>query len=70
MTLDEYNQAIQQIVSEQQQIAQSTAQLAMSGQAYPTSPQFTQLMQQQWSLVQRIAQLNTDLMLGVMTQKK
>lgn len=70
MTLEQYNEAIQQIIAEQQQIAQSTAQLAMSGQAHPGNPQFAQLMTSQWTLVQKIAKLNTDLMLGVMTQKK
>ena len=70
MTLDEYNQAIQQIVSEQQKIAQSTAQLAMSGQAHPGNPEFVQLMTGQWTLVQKIAKLNTDLMMGVMMSKK
>ena len=33
MTLDQYNEAIKGILAEQQKIAQSTAQLAMSGQA-------------------------------------
>ncbi|MBL0422362.1 hypothetical protein JI739_18585 [Ramlibacter sp. AW1] len=66
MTLDEYNEAVRQILAEQQEIAQSTAQLAMSGKANPTSTEFTQLMTQQWSLVQRMTQLNMDLMLGIM----
>jgi hypothetical protein len=70
MTLEEYNNAVKQILSEQQNIAQSTAQLAMSGQANPTNPQFTQIMTQQWALVQQMAKLNTDLMLGIMTPKK
>lgn len=70
MTLDEYNDAVKKILAEQQSIAQSTAQLAMSGQANPTNPQFTQIMAQQWSLVQQIAKLNTDLMLGIMAPKK
>jgi F0F1-type ATP synthase delta subunit len=51
MTLEQYNEAIKQIVSEQQKIAQSTAQLALSGQANPTNPQFAQLMTSQWVLV-------------------
>ena len=68
--MDQYNEAIQQIVAEQQKIAQSTAQLAMSGQANPTNPEFGKLMTSQWSLVQRIAKLNTDLMLGIMSPKK
>lgn len=70
MTLEEYNDAVKKILAEQQSIAQSTAQLAMSGQANPTNPQFTQIMTQQWSLVQQMAKLNTDLMLGIMAPKK
>jgi F0F1-type ATP synthase delta subunit len=70
MTLEQYNEAIKQIVSEQQKIAQSTAQLAMSGQATPTNPQFVQLMTSQWSLIQQIAKMNTDLMMGIMSPKK
>ena len=70
MTLDQYNEAIQQIVAEQQQIAQSTAQLAMSGQANPTNPEFGKLLASQWALMQRIAKLNTDLMLGIMAPRK
>ncbi|MGZ5179320.1 MAG: hypothetical protein ACXWC6_02280 [Ramlibacter sp.] len=70
MTLDQYNESIKQILAEQQKIAQSTAQLAMSGQAIPGNPQFTQLMTSQWSLMQQMAKLNTDLMIGVMTPKK
>ena len=70
MTLEQYNEAIKQIVGEQQKIAQSTAQLAMSGQANPTNPQFTQLMTSQWALIQQIAKLNTELMMGIMSPKK
>ncbi|MFL6693051.1 MAG: hypothetical protein ACJ8GO_08830 [Ramlibacter sp.] len=70
MTLDQYNDAIKQILAEQQKIAQSTAQLAMSGQATPTNPQFTQIMTSQWALMQQMAKLNTDLMLGIMSPKK
>lgn len=70
MTLDEYNEAVKQIIAEQQKIAQSTAQLAMSGQANPTNPQFAQLMASQWSLIQQIAKLNTDLMMGIMMPKR
>lgn len=70
MTLEQYNDAIKQIVAEQQKIAQSTAQLAMSGQANPTNPQFTQIMTSQWALIQQIAKLNTDLMLGIMKPGK
>lgn len=70
MTLEEYNEAVKKIVAEQQNIAQSTAQLAMSGQATPTNPQFTQIMTQQWALMQQMAKLNADLMLGIMAPKK
>ena len=70
MTLEQYNEAIKQIVAEQQKIAQSTVQLAMSGQANPTNPQFSQIMTSQWALVQQIARLNTELMMGIMTPKK
>ena len=70
MTLDEYNEAVKAILTAQQKIAQSTAQLAMSGQANPTNPEFTRIMTSQWSLVQQMAKLNADLMLGIMTPKK
>ena len=70
MTLEQYNEAIKQIVAEQQKIAQSTAQLAMSGQANPTNPQFAQLITSQWSLMQQIAKLNTELMMGIMAPRK
>jgi hypothetical protein len=70
MTLDEYNEAIKQILAEQQKIAQSTATLAMSGQANPTNPQFAQIMAGQWALLQQMAKLNTDLMLGIMAPRK
>ena len=70
MTLDEYNNAVKQIMAEQQSIAQATAQMAMSGQANPTNPQFTEVMTKQWSLMQQMAKLNTDLMMGIMTMKK
>lgn len=70
MTLEEYNAAVKKIVEEQQRIAQSTAQLAMAGQANPANPQFIQLMTSQWSLMQQIAKLNTDLMMGIMLPQK
>lgn len=70
MTLDEYNASVKQILEEQQKIAQSTAQLAMTGQASPTNPQFAQLLSSQWTLMQQIAKLNTDLMMGIMAPKK
>jgi hypothetical protein len=70
MTLDEYNASVKQILAEQQEIAQLPAKLAMSGQANPTNPEFSQIMTKQWSVVQKMAKLNTDLMMGIMTPKK
>ena len=70
LTLDEYNAAVKQILSEQQEIAKMTGQLAMSGLANPANPQFAEIMTKQWSVVQKMAKLNTDLMLGIMTPKK
>jgi hypothetical protein len=70
MTLDEYNESVKRLVAEQQALAQQTAQLAMSGQANPGNTQFSQIMTQQWALIQQMAKLNTDLMVGVMTPKK
>jgi hypothetical protein len=70
MTLDEYNEAVKKIIADQQALAQSTAQLAMTGQANPTNPQFTQLMTKQLTLIQQMAKLNTDLMLGILNPKK
>jgi hypothetical protein len=70
MTLNEYNEAVKKLMAEQQSMAQATVQLATSGKATPTSPEFAQLMTKQWALIQQMAKLNTDLMLGVMTPKK
>ncbi len=63
MTPDEYNESAKKILAEQQDIAQLTGQLAMSGQANPANPQFSQVMTKQWAVVQKMAKLNTDLML-------
>lgn len=70
MTMDEYNNAVKQILAEQQTIATATAQIAMTGKANPTNPEFSQLMTKQWGLVQQMAKLNTDAMLGIMSPKK
>jgi hypothetical protein len=70
MTLNEYNEAVKKLVAEQQSVAQSTVQLATSGKANPASPEFAKLMTKQWELIQQMAKLNTDLMLGVMAPKK
>jgi hypothetical protein len=69
MTLDEYNTSVRNILAEQQNIAQETAKLALSGMAIPTSPQFPGLMTKQWSLLQELAKLNADLMLGIITPR-
>jgi capsule polysaccharide export protein KpsE/RkpR len=69
MTLDQYNEAVKQVLAEQQSIVQLTAQLAMSGAANPTNPEFGQLMARQWSLIQQMAKLNTEMMLGIMGPK-
>jgi hypothetical protein len=69
MTLDEYTSSVKNIVAEQQSIAQETSKLALSGTANPTSPEFAELMTKQWSLVQELAKLNADLMVGIMTPK-
>ena len=36
----------------------------------PSNPEFLALMTQQWGLVQQMASLNTELMLGIMTPKR
>lgn len=70
MTLEQYNEAVKKIMAEQQAIAQSTAQLAMTGKANPTSPEFSQLLTQQWGVMQQMAKLNTELVMGIMMPKK
>ena len=52
MTLEEYNTSVRNILAEQQDVAQETARLALSGMANPANPQFAELMTNQWSLVQ------------------
>lgn len=68
MTLDEYNSAVKAILEEQQQIAQETARLGMSGQAHVMNPEFMQLMTRQGALIQQVARLNTDALLGITAQ--
>ncbi|MRD49019.1 hypothetical protein [Caenimonas koreensis] len=70
MTLDEYNTAVQKLMADQQALAQTTAKLAMSGQANPGSPEFSGILTKQWALIQAMAKLNTELMMGVMSPKK
>jgi hypothetical protein len=70
MTLEEYNAAVKKILAEQQEIAQQTGKLAMTGKAGPTSPEFAKIMTKQWELMQQMGKLNTDLMVGIMTPKK
>jgi hypothetical protein len=65
MTLDEYNQAVKAILDEQQQIAQETGRLCMSGQAHVMNSEFVQLLTRQGTLIQQLARLNTDAMVGI-----
>ena len=70
MTLEQYNEAVKKIMADQQALAQSTAKLAMTGKANPTSPEFGQIMTQQWGLIQSMTKLNTELMMGIMSPRK
>ncbi|CAN7588443.1 hypothetical protein LJR084_004425 [Variovorax sp. LjRoot84] len=70
MTLDEYTEAAKKIYAEQQDLAQSMSRLALSARAVPTNPEFLALMTKQWGLVQQMASLNTELMVGIMVPKK
>ena len=70
MTLDEYTEAAKKIYAEQQNLVQSMSQLALSARAVPANPEFLALMTKQWRLVQQLASLNTELMLGIMVPKK
>ncbi|MDR6539737.1 hypothetical protein [Variovorax soli] len=70
MTLDEYTEAAKKIYAEQQNLVQSMSQLALSARAVPANPEFLALMTKQWGLVQQLASLNTELMLGIVVPKK
>ncbi|KWT98222.1 MULTISPECIES: hypothetical protein [unclassified Variovorax] len=70
MTLDEYTEAAKRIYAEQQDLAQSMSQLALSARAVPTNPEFLALMTKQWGLVQQVASLNTQLMMGIVAPNK
>ena len=70
MTLNEYTEAAKNIFAEQQSITQELSKLALSARAVPTDPEFLSLMSRQWGLVQQMASLNTQLMLGIMAPKK
>jgi hypothetical protein len=65
MTLDEYNEAVKGIFTDQQAIAAETAQLAMTGSAHPMNPRFIPLMNRQWELIQRMMKLNGEILLGI-----
>lgn len=67
MTLDQYNDAVKAILGEQQQIAQETGKLCMSGNATVMNPDFVKLLTRQGALIQKIAQLNTEAMMGIMS---
>lgn len=70
MTLNEYTEAANAIYMEQQNITRELSKLALSARALPTEPEFLSLMSKQWELVQRLATLNTQLMLGIMVVPK
>lgn len=70
MTLNEYTEAAKAVYMEQQNITQELSKLALSARALPTDPEFLSLMSRQWELVQRLASLNTQLMLGIMVVPK
>jgi succinyl-CoA synthetase alpha subunit len=67
MTLDQYNDAVKAILAEQQQIAQDTGKLCMAGQANLMNPEFVKVLSRQGALIQQIAKLNTEAMMGIMT---
>jgi|SwirhirootsSR3_FD_contig_31_18137944_length_306_multi_3_in_0_out_0_1 hypothetical protein len=65
MTLDQYNDAVKAILAEQQEIAQETGKLCMSGNAHVMNPEFVKILSRQGALVQQIAKLNTEAMMGI-----
>jgi hypothetical protein len=65
MTFDEYNVAVKAILAEQQEIAQETGKLCMSGNAHVMNPEFVKLLSRQGALIQQLAKLNADAMLGI-----
>ena len=65
MTLDQYNESVKAILADQQAITTLTATLAMAGAANVSNPRFIELMGRQMELFQRIAKLNTDMLLGI-----
>lgn len=69
MTLNEYTDAANAIYMEQQNITQELSKLALAARALPTDPEFLSLMSRQWELIQRLASLNTQLMLGMVPKK-
>jgi hypothetical protein len=65
MTFDEYNVAVKAILAEQQEMAQETGKLCMSGSAHVMNPEFVKLLSRQGALLQHLAKLNADAMLGI-----
>lgn len=65
MSFDEYNAAVKAILAEQQEIAQETGKLCMSGNAHVMNADFVKLLSRQGGLVQQLAKLNAEAMLGV-----
>ena len=66
MTLDQYNSEIKAIVTELQETAQLVATQAMSGQAHAMNPEFMKVMNRQLALIQRVAKLNGEMLMGIM----
>jgi len=65
MTLDQYNESVKSIFADQQAITSLAATLAMTGTANISNPRFVELMGRQMELFQRLAKLNTEMLLGI-----
>ncbi|MGI0133536.1 MAG: hypothetical protein ACREBW_01065 [Candidatus Micrarchaeaceae archaeon] len=65
MTLDQYNEAVKGIFSELQRIAEQTATQALACAAHPANPAFVAIMKRQWELIQKMTQLNVEMLLGI-----
>jgi hypothetical protein len=65
MTLDDYNLAVKATLAEQQALARDAATLCISGSPRVMSPEFVQLLSRPGTLIQQLAKLNAEAMLGV-----